>query len=599
MAQASFDYPIHFVGGTISVTQGSVDVVGVGTYWANGIMPGDLIFTAGGVNVVDQVVDNYHLKLKIAWTSASASNVAYVAQRWQAHIDPINIGFSLSDLLQKYSAGLTGLDEAVESAADSADAAHDSMVAAAQSAVGLANAQNAAAASATAAGNSATSAATNAASALDSKNVSGTNATNAAASAATALGASAGITGSLDPVDFAGIVPTLDYIFDSHYVVGAEFSRLSAGYRYRATGILERIDGLVRIDHNPATGVLLGALIEDSRTNLLTYSEQFDNAIWAKSYTTVTTNAAIAPDGTQTADKLVATTDANFHTLQQYLNITAGSAVCHSMYVKAGEESVLQLYINDQSFANRISVTFNVAAGTLTAPSITGGAVHLGSGIIPVGNGWYRVWLAATVGATATIASVQDVLRGASYAGVANAGLYIWGEQAELGAFPTSYIQTLAATATRAADNLIVATDNAWYNPLEGTFYIAGIVPPAGALAFDLSDGTFNNHIPIALVGGILSAQVISGGTQLANLSTGATTIGAPFKAAISYKAGSLAASVNGAAAGSVALASVPTLNTLTIGGQLNGAVRMNSALSRIAYMPKAVTPALLQKMAA
>ena len=38
--------------------------------------------------------------------------------------------------------------------------------------------------------------------------------------------------------------------------------------------------------------------------NLLTYSEQFDNAAWSKTNTTITANSTAAPDGTLTADTL-------------------------------------------------------------------------------------------------------------------------------------------------------------------------------------------------------------------------------------------------------------------------------------------------------
>ncbi len=44
-----------------------------------------------------------------------------------------------------------------------------------------------------------------------------------------------------------------------------------------------------------------------ARYNLVTYSEQFDNAVWNGTNTTVSQNAAVAPDGTTTADKIIAT----------------------------------------------------------------------------------------------------------------------------------------------------------------------------------------------------------------------------------------------------------------------------------------------------
>ena len=60
-----------------------------------------------------------------------------------------------------------------------------------------------------------------------------------------------------------------------------------------------------------------------SRYNLLTFSEQFDNAAWTKSSVTVTANTDTAPNGTLTADTLAAT-GANGTTLGS-LVLVAGS----------------------------------------------------------------------------------------------------------------------------------------------------------------------------------------------------------------------------------------------------------------------------------
>ena len=48
------------------------------------------------------------------------------------------------------------------------------------------------------------------------------------------------------------------------------------------------------------------------RRNLLTYTEQFDNAAWPKTNATITANAAVAPDGTTTADTLTATANGGY-----------------------------------------------------------------------------------------------------------------------------------------------------------------------------------------------------------------------------------------------------------------------------------------------
>jgi hypothetical protein len=44
--------------------------------------------------------------------------------------------------------------------------------------------------------------------------------------------------------------------------------------------LLSAANNVARFDHNPVTGESLGLLIEEQRTNLLTYSAQFDNAAW-------------------------------------------------------------------------------------------------------------------------------------------------------------------------------------------------------------------------------------------------------------------------------------------------------------------------------
>lgn len=61
---------------------------------------------------------------------------------------------------------------------------------------------------------------------------------------------------------------------------------------------------------------LYGWRLEATKTNLVGYSEQFDNAAWTKARSSITANLATAPDGTATADKLVEdTTTSNTHTI--------------------------------------------------------------------------------------------------------------------------------------------------------------------------------------------------------------------------------------------------------------------------------------------
>ncbi|MCO6981866.1 phage head spike fiber domain-containing protein, partial [Pseudomonas aeruginosa] len=61
---------------------------------------------------------------------------------------------------------------------------------------------------------------------------------------------------------------------------------------------------VARFDHNPITGESLGLLIEEQRTNLLNWSQEFNS--WPINLNTaVAANTTVAPDGTITGDTLI------------------------------------------------------------------------------------------------------------------------------------------------------------------------------------------------------------------------------------------------------------------------------------------------------
>ena len=60
-----------------------------------------------------------------------------------------------------------------------------------------------------------------------------------------------------------------------------------------------------------------------------------------------------------------------------------------------------------------------------------------------------------------------------TYDGNGTSGIYLWGAQLEEGAFPSSYIPTTTAAATRSADvaSITGTAFSGWYRQDEGTFY--------------------------------------------------------------------------------------------------------------------------------
>ena len=186
-----------------------------------------------------------------------------------------------------------------------------------------------------------------------------------------------------------------------------------------------------------ATRVNSEGLIEVVPRNLVTYSEQFDNASWTKLNSTISANAIIAPNGTTTADKLVEnSSDAN-HLVQKA--ITASDSVyTFSIYAKKGERNWLVLRSVNASLQN-VKAWFNIDAGTVG--TLENGATAT---ITDVGNGWYKCSITCPSFSSGFEfrASTSTGNNVDSYTGDGTSGLYIWGAQLESNSVATSYFPT-------------------------------------------------------------------------------------------------------------------------------------------------------------
>ena len=259
-----------------------------------------------------------------------------------------------------------------------------------------------------------------------------------------------------------------------------------------------------RFDWDPVTRECKGLLIEEARTNLFTYSEQFDNAIWSKLRSTVYSNAIIAPDGTLGADKLVEDTQTGAHHLYKSYAFTGGTTYTSSIFVKAGERTrgIIQL-------GNGL-VTFNGTGSATCSYNIIDKTAFLSSGlscgIQEFTNGWFRVWITGTADITGSDNVFISFLHNgstASYAGDGISGLYIWGAQLEAGAFATSYIPSSvtwtgrASTATYVGSNGLIQTAASGvaryqYNPTNLSVAPFLLLEPAATNLLTYSDDTSN-----------------------------------------------------------------------------------------------------------
>ena len=179
-----------------------------------------------------------------------------------------------------------------------------------------------------------------------------------------------------------------------------------------------------------ATRVNADGLVEKVRTNLLTYSEQFDNAGWIKTNVSVTADAIANPlDATLTADKIIPNTSTSSHFVSESVS---GGIQTQSVYAKAGGYSTLVLFYT----VHDGRATFNLSDGTVTETSGT-----ITASISSVGSGWYRCSLSTTL---TTHSQVRFyVINGTTWADVSVAGngtdgVYLYAAQLEVSDFGPS-----------------------------------------------------------------------------------------------------------------------------------------------------------------
>jgi predicted outer membrane repeat protein len=199
-------------------------------------------------------------------------------------------------------------------------------------------------------------------------------------------------------------------------VAGFTFTRASLAMGYDATG---------KLTYGP--------------NNLLLQSQTFGTT-WTATQVTVGSNVIAAPDGTMTADSLIATAVSSQHRADQTPSSPAGPQV-FSVYAKAGAYNYVGLRIGT------VGAGFDLTTGATS--SVTGGITATATS---VGNGWWRCAIHYATAAANDICRA-NIADGSSFAptftgdGV-SAGIYLWGAQLEAVTYqttPSTYYPTTTA----------------------------------------------------------------------------------------------------------------------------------------------------------
>ena len=374
------------------------------------------------------------------------------------------------------------------------------------------------------------------------------------------------------------------------------FSRNSVGTYVDENGLIQSAtSGEARFDHNPETGGSLGLLMEEARTNLLTYSEQFDNAAWGTGTTTVIANAVVAPDGTLTADELKPT--ATGFGARQGVNISGTYTA--TVFVKDNGAGSCKVAMGSTTIGYLINL--NTVSGAYISGRSYGGGTLVGYSITSVGNGWFRVSVAADGN------GVRGLFVNAADGTAPTSGIFVWGAQLEAGSFPTSYIPTTGSTVTRAADVASMTGTNfsSWYRQDEGTvFFNAKVFGTKQTYLFGLgktgSGSPFARFLPESTKSrfDIFGPVAAGGSTTFWGFINNISPVNVPLKGVLCVKAGGYRSCLNGSLDSATQSAeAVPLFDQLNIGKDSGGSLVMSGTISRLTYWPTRLSDTQLQAL--
>ena len=306
-------------------------------------------------------------------------------------------------------------------------------------------------------------------------------------------------------------------------------------------------------------------LLEPQRTNLVTFSESFDNAAWNKSNITVTANAAISPDGYTNADLLNFTSVSNY--IDQSGTIVSGTTYTVSCYVKSAVSS-------NQSF--RIYANANKSSSVLTAT-----------------QDWQRFTYTFTADSTAMSAGLNSL---------SLIQIYAYGFQLEEGAYATSYIPTLSAAVTRGEDICYKTGIGSLLSASEYTLYWEGThIPTSQYNSFMTTYNNANQNLSARFYRNNTNNEVRAAIFNTAvglNIDMGSGVTALYIKCALRVKAGAYAFYVNGSLVNSTtnALAPASTFDTVNL-QYFNNTQSFDQKTAQVLFFKTGLTNAQLAEL--
>ena len=384
-------------------------------------------------------------------------------------------------------------------------------------------------------------------------------------------------------------------------------SRASTATFYDANGIIQTAATNVARSNAffpDSNGVMVpaGLLLEAAATNL-----QFPSVPVASinGLATVTANAALSPDGTNTATLVIPVDGTGQSGLfgNNSFTKTQLTSYAHSFFYKPNGYNVAGINYGSGGPDGYSEAWIDVVTG---GSRLQGNFASISRTLI--GNGWYRIIAIQSIGTTGgtsnnwgKVLSCRPNVPTTSDQGfthVAGSGGYFWGSQEEVGTYPTSYIPTAGSAVTRAADVSSSATvtrsaDVAQINTLNTnvrSLFARARGPASGVRGIiGLDDNSASNRVELYTNNTDPKFTLTAADTIVSDLDGGTVAANVEARIAARFAFNNGAISLNGNPEVTSNSGALPSVNRLRIGA-LQAGNTFNGTLARLTTWDQSLT---------